>query len=133
MAIVGQLSGTVTVGTTSAKEIVVQIDPITEAFTQHNKGRMVVPTSSSWHIIPLGTMTLIALVWLKIVKSSDESISENVQGIRLKQIDATLTVLPAAHALLHICNPKADLDLVQVEIQANADEEIVVEYVLGGT
>lgn len=133
MAITGTVIGTVTVGTPSDKEVNVAIDPITETLTQHYKGRMVIAAGSSWNILPQGNITLISLFWIKVVKSSDETVAENAQGVRLKQIDNTLTVLSDVHALLHICNPKADLDLEQVEVQANADEAIIVEFVVAGS
>lgn len=125
--------GTLTVGEIGAAvEIDLNINVTTEDITQHTgRGRIIIAAGASADVIPIGNIANIAFIWLKVVRSSDESIAETLARVNLTTAGGVKS-FQDTHALLLITNPKADEDISAITVDGNASVETIVEYVIAG-
>ncbi len=126
-------SGTLVIGTDTVTEVSFPIVVTTEVITQHTgRGRILIPAEASADVIPIGNITNIVFIWIKVVRSSDELIAETLAKINLTKAGPTVVSFQGTHALLWISNPKADGDISVITVDGNATEDTIVEYVIAG-
>ena len=133
MVTIADGAGTINIATSDGEqEVNFSFDVKTEEVLEHTgRGRMVVAQAAVADVVPIGNIANVSFIWLKAVRSTDETVAANMEAVKLTT-GAGVKALGPTHAMLLITNPRADEDISAISIDGHADYDIVVEYTVAG-